>query len=505
MRGIARLLLAVVLIGFPRPVPAPTIVVDNTTCTLAQAVRAANTDTAQGGCAAGSGADTLVLTADVSLRVPYAHAYGSDTGLPLITSEIAIDGRGLTIERAPDAPAFRLLAVAAGGTLGLRDLRLTGGQTQGGGGGAIYNAGTTLLTNSTVSGTLPPSYGGVIRALGDLTLDHSSIEDNPGDAIAIYGTGGADLTLVSSSLSGNGMMGIRSMGGIVELIASSVSANDSLGIYSRNGVVLLNQTTVSGNGVGVYAYYGSAILTNSTVSGNANDGVRLYYDSGGTLKNTTITGNGRFGVWAGYDTYPRLENSIVSANAAGNCYADDYSGSEIVDNGGNFSDDGTCGAGFQGIAGLDPVLADNGGATQTHALLPDSTAIDATGDCGLATDQRGIPRNDDACDSGSYEFQCSIRVDPDPGGTQIFFTPDSSGFDLVCGFLSDLQADGDFAGATCLGTFVAGPAIDTLAEPPGSDGRYYLARGLTSCVGAFYGDSSLVPDPRDALNSGPCP
>ena len=43
------------------PSQAATIVVDEVTCTLVDAISAANTDTAQGGCPAGSGADTLVL------------------------------------------------------------------------------------------------------------------------------------------------------------------------------------------------------------------------------------------------------------------------------------------------------------------------------------------------------------------------------------------------------------------------------------------------------------
>ena len=154
---------------------------------------------------------------------------------------------------------------------------------------------------------------------------------------------------------------------------------------------------------------------------------------------------------------------------------------------------------------FDTNLADNGGPTQTHALLPGSVAIDFAGDCGLETDQRGLPRNDGACDSGSYEFQCSIAVTKDGVDTLIWFTPDSSEFDVVTGYLSDLLADTDFSQATCLGTYSANPAVDPLPEPPVGDGRYYLARGLTSCVGAHYGDSSLTPDPRDALAVGPCP
>ena len=67
---------------------------------------------------------------------------------------------------------------------------------------------------------------------------------------------------------------------------------------------------------------------------------------------------------------------------------------------------------------LKPVLAFNGGATQTHALVPGSPAIDA-GDAvctdangnPLLTDQRGKPRTIDGngdgtarCDIGAFEF-----------------------------------------------------------------------------------------------------
>jgi hypothetical protein len=67
---------------------------------------------------------------------------------------------------------------------------------------------------------------------------------------------------------------------------------------------------------------------------------------------------------------------------------------------------------------LNPTLANNGGPTQTHALVPGSPAIDAGGtDCTdatgapLTTDQRGKPRPVDgngdgtpACDIGAFEF-----------------------------------------------------------------------------------------------------
>ncbi|MCI0537464.1 MAG: PxKF domain-containing protein [Verrucomicrobiales bacterium] len=62
------------------------------------------------------------------------------------------------------------------------------------------------------------------------------------------------------------------------------------------------------------------------------------------------------------------------------------------------------------VAGvLDPVLADNGGPTFTHALIENSPAIDAGSNdqaAGSATDQRGLPRlSNGTVDIGAFEIQ----------------------------------------------------------------------------------------------------
>ncbi len=60
--------------------------------------------------------------------------------------------------------------------------------------------------------------------------------------------------------------------------------------------------------------------------------------------------------------------------------------------------------------GIDPLLRDNDGSTQTHALLPGSAAIDRIppNDChikDISTDQRGVGRPQGvACDIGAYEL-----------------------------------------------------------------------------------------------------
>jgi len=76
---------------------------------------------------------------------------------------------------------------------------------------------------------------------------------------------------------------------------------------------------------------------------------------------------------------------------------------------------------------LDP-LADNGGPSQTHALLPGAPAIDAIPNgvngcqAGISSDQRGAPRaggtnqGGSACDSGAYESG-SVVLTPTPTST----------------------------------------------------------------------------------------
>ena len=60
--------------------------------------------------------------------------------------------------------------------------------------------------------------------------------------------------------------------------------------------------------------------------------------------------------------------------------------------------------------GIDPLLKDNNGPTQTHALLPGSAAIDRIppNDCRIkdtSTDQRGVRRPQGVvCDIGAYEL-----------------------------------------------------------------------------------------------------
>ena len=86
------------LLAYPS-LEAATIVVDETTCTLVDAITSANTDTATGGCTAGLGADLIELKADVTL-IAVNNSTEGDNGLPSIASEIEVRGVGAGLPRA---------------------------------------------------------------------------------------------------------------------------------------------------------------------------------------------------------------------------------------------------------------------------------------------------------------------------------------------------------------------------------------------------------------------
>ena len=117
------------------------------------------------------GANTITLTAPTTS--PYAltavnNTLHGATGLPVIASgdNLTIVGDGDTIERSTVAgtQVFRLLDVADGGTLTLRNLTLQNGLAFGTGvaaqGVAIYSAGTLTLDGVTVSGNIAKGSNG---------------------------------------------------------------------------------------------------------------------------------------------------------------------------------------------------------------------------------------------------------------------------------------------------------------------------------------------------------
>jgi hypothetical protein len=310
-------------------------------------------------------------------------------GLPIITSEIVINGNGATIKR-DSTSQFRIFEVASGAKLTFNNLTITGGETRNAAG--IFNYGTLTLNSSTVSGNSATNgAGGGVFNNGNLTLNSSTVSGNS----ATIGGGivnNRNLTLENSTVSGNS------------------ATNNGGGIYIANGIIALNNSTVSGNSA-----------TNGIGGGIYNDGTL-------TLNNITVSGNSAGGSGGGiYNESGKLtlKNSIIAnSTAGGDCRI--VSGGR-TDEGYNFIEDSsnTCGLtnGTNGnIVGVDPNLGplqNNGGPTFTHALLSVSGSPNPAQDkippanCGTATDQRGVSRPQGGnCDIGAFELEVVSDTTP---------------------------------------------------------------------------------------------
>jgi hypothetical protein len=268
--------------------------------------------------------------------------------------------------------------------------------------------------------------GGIYNCFGTLTVIDSIITGNKitrgngsfGFGAGIYNCPSSTLTLINTTVSNNSALvgGAICNGGLLTIINSTFSGN--VARQHRGGAI---------------ANYGTLIITNSTFSGNIARSFKVgslggailnggLFQSTGILEinNSTFSGNTALEGGAIFNlkgSTEVLQNSIVANNTGGNCRGR----GAMTSNGYNLSSDGTCDFDSTGdLNNTDPELGklqNNGGPTQTMALLPGSPAIDSGNPSGctdgqghlLKTDQRGKPRPDKedlgGCDRGAYERQ----------------------------------------------------------------------------------------------------
>ena len=380
----------------------PNIVADGQ-CSLIEAIVNANNDTAtHADCAAGSGADTIALpaNANITLSNAYGTPYG-DVGLPLIGSRITIEGNGAVIARNGSATDFfGLMVITKSGNLTLRQVTLSGGLL--GGFGALGNHGTLTIENSTISGNADHGGGGGVSNFGTSTIQNSTISNNTTN----YGGGG---------VSNSGTLTIKN-----SVLSNNLTYYFGGGVNNDDGTLTIENSTISGNtafgGGGVETFRGSVTISNSTISGT------VANSNGGGLRNAGYVSSGilmlRHSLIAGNQATvsPEIENSsfgIVTANYF-NLFG--VNGDAGVN---GFAPGLTDIVPSVSLAQILGPLANNGGPSQTHALVPGSPAIDAGDPAGcrdslgklFLTEQRGFARHADGnndgtirCDIGAFEF-----------------------------------------------------------------------------------------------------
>ncbi len=361
-------------------------------------------------------------------------------------------GGGLYVDRMPVSIANTNFqnntALTGGGIANNGVTTINGGNiesNQATDGGGVYNLSTAIeavltmnsvtIQNNTATGKGGGFYNYDLNNIARLVINSGSLVagNQAASGGGIYNE--AILTVFNTTISGN-------------------SANEGGGLYV-NFFTDVSGTTFNGNtalrGGGIYNIY-RVNLTNSTLSGNQATGNGID-DGGGaifspsipfgpstTLVNSTVTGNSSATKGGGIRCIQNisaagLKNTIVALNTAptspdfdGNFFS---FGFNLIGNPNGAVITGTTTGNQLNVNPLIGALSDNGGYTQTRALLAGSPAINAgTNDGAPMLDQRGLTRPmGGTTDIGAFEVnEC--------GSTEVANTNDSGPGSLRCAVLA---------------------------------------------------------------------
>ncbi len=326
-------------------------------CTLFEEIVAANRDAPYGACPAGSGADTITLTQDITLS----------QSLPVITSEITVQGRGHSIS---GANAFRILSVGRGGKLIVNSLRMIDGDAWEGGAISVHSGGELIVSNSVFSRNSAVAGGAIALLRGHATV-------------------------ASSRFLGN----------------HAVEEGGAVWTYQDENLVHIEGSSFYGNTAGVsggafHSTLSNLKLVNTTVSGNSasqGGGMHFVYFTAEqpkrvNVRHVTIVGNQALsGDAIGGGARLELQNRIVMGSIdLPNCNPFRLTDANLIE-------DRRC---AQDVINSDPMLGALDEEGGFRPLLPGSPAID-TADPRFCTetDQLGNPRPQGAgCDLGAIEF-----------------------------------------------------------------------------------------------------
>jgi CSLREA domain-containing protein len=344
-------------------------------CTLREALNAAN---------ANADANTISFAPGVTGIIQLG------TVLPDITTSVVIQGPGarvLTVQRSLGAATnFRIFNVAGSVTATISSLTVANGNLPGGLGGGILSHGSLTLDKVTlINNAANGGNGGGIYSAGPCVITNSTIYGNTVNSSTTAGSGGgifnfgATLTITNSSIAAN------------SATCTNTSNDSGGGIYSNVGNVTLTNDTITGNsgdiGGGVTGANGAVVRVRNTI-------IALNTSSKGSDVNGNFTSDGHNFIGKAF--------TISGSSGYSTGFTDGVNGDQV-------------GAGTASAPPKDPKFAtfgNNGGPTDTMALLSTSTAINAGNDSfAPGSDQRGYFRNG-VSDIGAFEFNGIAPVPP---------------------------------------------------------------------------------------------
>jgi hypothetical protein len=235
---------------------------------------------------AAGGSNSITLTPGITFNLIAAdNATHHPTGLPVVAAgnDLTIAGNGDIIQRstARGTPDFRLFDVAAGASLSLNNLTLSGGVARFYG-GAVVNLGTLSLTGVTVQNCAAKGWsstsGGGIYSYGQLTVADSTIRSNQ-----VLGDNGVISGWVAQPGGRAYGGGLYVAGGTATVTNSTFTSNLAHGGNGANGMNLNKGSMFPG-------------IIRGAAGGDAfGGGIYVYSGANVTLRGTTITQNSAIG------------------------------------------------------------------------------------------------------------------------------------------------------------------------------------------------------------------
>ena len=286
-------------------------------CSLREAVQAANTNAAFGGCPAGSGADTISVPAGTYVLTLTGIEDANTAGDLDVTSSMTLDGVGAGSTIIDGNSTDRVFDVfpASPVTFGLSDVTVRNGHTPTTGfnvGGAVYlhNNVTATVSDSTFSGNVATTTGGALESRGVLTVSDSTFSNNTSGALG--GAINASSTTATLTVTGSTFTGNQAEAGGALNISTNAGNNSSIttSSFQNNQTVLVAGGVAENGGAIRIDTDGDVGITKSTFTGNTAvaDGGAVYFNDNATqaavptlsaaynriVGNTAVTGDGLF-------------------------------------------------------------------------------------------------------------------------------------------------------------------------------------------------------------------
>ena len=419
-------------------------VADDGICSIVEAVAAANSDTASGAmsgeCVAGSGADIIELSQDVTLSAAAVLNYSNqgNVGLPIIDTNITLNGMGHVLQRdnklicnnngTTDDAEFRLFYIEDSGVLSIENTLFSYGCVDGSSvadrffGGVIWNDGELSVENSVFNFNrafvgAAIYNNGIISHIGNSLFSDNDASRNAG---AIYNNFLTTISSIDNSL----------------FINNTTADREGGAFYNRGTITTINNSSFIDNyavstGGAIYTDGVINLISNSTFSNNSSDsdgGAINNNDVLAAINNSTFVNNsGRFGgAIKSSSNATSVNNTLFKGNSAqfssaADCYLTSGSPSPVFSGSNNLSnqDNQNCliSMNTQLTSATVAAVGDNGCVTPladgtcvlTHPLLIGSEALDAADALtATTTDQRGYAIENLLRDIGAFEANVDL-------------------------------------------------------------------------------------------------